>query len=107
MLTEKEFYSVAAKHPNVRAAFDKAIDTMTKMAREAKRPGLWAKVRVTGAAFENASAMSELLKVYGTATGCRRPVSDVDCIEKIVFMAAKNPDRAFEIMLATMCGAVT
>src|ERR1017187_9260231 len=97
MIAEPEFYSVLIKYPNVEAAFNKAINTMTKMARAAEKPGIWAKVTAARLAFDNAFAMKELLTTYGAATGHPRTASDVDCIEKIVFMAARNPDRTFTL----------
>ena len=104
MITEPEFYSVLAKHPAVETAFDNAINTMTKMAREAEKPGIWAKVATARLAFDNASAMKELLTSYGMATGHPRTASDVDHIEKIVFMAARDPRRKAMLSLVAVTG---
>lgn len=104
MITEQEFYSVLVKHPNVEAALDKAVHAMTEMARGVEKSGLFAKMRLARLTFDNARAMSELLTLYGTATGYRRPTSDIDYVKKIVFMAAKNPDRKFDCIMRVMAG---
>jgi hypothetical protein len=87
MITEREFYDVLTKHPNVKAAFEKAINAKTNAYRGAEKPGLWAKVRLARLHFDDARAMNELIRDY------------------IVFMAAKNPGRAFQLELATLTGA--
>jgi hypothetical protein len=104
MITEQELYSIVAKHPNVQAAFDKAVSALTEAARGTARPGLWAKVRVARLTFDYSRALSELLTVYGAATGYRRPGSDLDCIGKIVSMAARNPDRKFNLLMLAGAG---
>jgi len=101
MITEKAFYSVLVEHPNVLAAFDNAIRTMTNMARESGRAGIWAKMKLVSS---NARAISDLLTVYGTATGVRYPASDADYVERFVFMAAKSPDRKFNFLMAARTG---
>ena len=106
MITEPEFYNVLAKHPNVEAAFEKAVNTMTKMAKEAEKPGIWAKLATGRLAFDNASAMKELLTNYGLATGRPRDASDVDYIEKIIFMAARDPNRRILLSLMADTGAM-
>ncbi len=104
MISEQEFYSTVVKHTNVGAAFDKAISTATEMANGATRPGLWCKAKLARLTFDNARAMSELLTVYGTTTGYRCPPSEMDCLEKIVFMAANHPDRKLTLIGLATCG---
>jgi hypothetical protein len=79
MITENEFYKAVSEYPSVKVAFEKAVNAYVKM----HEPKLgW--FTLSKRTFEFSHAGSQLLTIFGTATGHRRPASDTDSLVAIV-----------------------
>ena len=84
MITEDEFYKAVSEHPSVKVAFEKAVNAYVKM--HEPKLGWFTLSKWT---FEFSHAGSQLLTIFGTATGHRRPASDTDSLVAIVREEAK------------------
>ena len=96
-ITKDELYTAVKEHRDVGVAFENAVDAYVKM----HEPKLgW--FTLSKRTFEFSHAGSQLLAIFGTATGHRRPASDTDSLVAIVSEEAKFRIMPKEAKLKTL-----